>query len=552
MPAAVFTKTIGDRWRGWVIATLSLAGLFLGAMAAYRSIDLGIYTELPEAFRSIIGIPEAADVGSLSINLLVSSYGAITIAALALAMGSAAIAVEERDGTIGLLLANPKSRTHVLVSKAAAMMVLTAFGVLALWGAIVLSARLLDVSIEGMHVGALSLHLLVSSLFYGFLATAAGAWTGNRGTAVGVAVGVMLVSFFAVGVLPLLEAGEDFVKAFPWHYFDGSDPLLNGVEWSHVGLLAACSAVFVTATVVGVNRRDLKGQSVGVTLLDRLRAHPMTEKAVGRLAGAARVSDIWVKTASEYQGLLLIVAAYGFLVQGVLMGPLYAAMPTEAFQAVESFPEAMIALFGGGDISTPEGFYQLETFGMMAPVVVMIVAIAIGAGALAGEESRRTMGLLLANPLKRSRIVLEKAWVMIIFSFFIGLITFAGVALGSLLGDLGMNMGNIAATCLLQILVGLVFGALALALSAGTGRTMVAVFGSAGAGLVFHVVNGFAELNDTLAGVARWSPFHYYLSSDPLMNGMNWGHGAILAALAAGLIALSVVLFERRDIRQRG
>jgi hypothetical protein len=46
------------------------------------------------------------------------------------------------------------------------------------------------------------------------------------------------------------------------------------------------------------------------------------------------------------------------------------------------------------------------------------------------------------------------------------------------------------------------------------------------------------------------SPFYYYLTSDPLVNGMHWGHGAALIALTAGLTALSTVLFERRDLRQ--
>ncbi len=91
------------------------------------------------------------------------------------------------------------------------------------------------------------------------------------------------------------------------------------------------------------------------------------------------------------------------------------------------------------------------------------------------------MALLLSNPIPRSRIVLEKAAAMVLFGITVGVATFAGVALGSVLGDLGMSIGNIAATATLQVLVGVVFGALALALSAGTGRTGVATSGAAGA-----------------------------------------------------------------------
>jgi ABC-2 type transport system permease protein len=552
MLVSVLAKTLRDNWRGWVIAIASLSALLLLSMWAYREVDLGFYTSLPEVYRSMLGIPENADVASLAINAHMGSYGAMTIAAMALGMGAASIAGEERAGTIALLLANPRSRTHVLASKGASMVLLVALGVLALWGAISLTAQALGISIAGLDVGALSLHLFISSLFYGFLAMAVGAWTGNQGAAAGVAVGVMLVSFVAVGVLPLLEGAEDFVRAFPWYYFNGGDPLLNGVSWSHIGVLVAACAVFAAGALIGVNRRDLKGQSVGVTLVDRLRANPFTGKVIGRLAGSARVSSIWAKTAAEYQWLLAITAVYTFLVQGVMLGPMYAAIPEDLLTTFSDFPEVMLALFGGGDISTAEGFYQIETFGMMAPVVVMVVTIAIGAGALAGEESRRTMGLLLANPIKRSRVVLEKTRTMMLFAFLVGFVTFAGVALGSVLGGLGIDTGHIAATCLLQTLVGLVFGALALALSAGTGRKNVAIFGAVGAGICLHVLNGLAELNETMANWAKLSPFYYYLGNDPLNNGMDWSHAAVLAGIVIALIALSLVLFQRRDLRQTG
>ena len=59
-------------------------------------------------------------------------------------------------------------------------------------------------------------------------------------------------------------------------------------------------------------------------------------------------------------------------------------------------------------MSTAEGFYEAETYGLMVPISVIVVTAVIGSRALAGEEQNRTMGLLLANPIKRSRVVLEK------------------------------------------------------------------------------------------------------------------------------------------------
>jgi ABC-2 type transport system permease protein len=552
MLATVLTKTVRDRWKGMAIGGATLALFLIFGMAVYRDIDLAVYTDLPEAFRSLVNIPKDADVGSLAYGAIYSTYGALTLGALALSMGSASIAGEERNGTLGLLLGNPKSRTHVLASKAASLVLLTGLAGVGLWGAGLLIPEMLNVEIAGMHVAALTLHMFAIAVFLGFLAMAIGAWTGKGSLASGVTVAVMVISLFAAGLLPLVAGLEGVAKAFPWYYYEGSNPVINGVDWGHLAVLFSGIVVFAAVAVIGVNRRDLRGQTTGVTIMDRLRANPMTQKVVDRIAGSTRVSRIWIKTASEHQGLLIGTSYVMFLMMGVLIGPMFNFIEDTLKTLSESFPEAVLALVGNGDMGTPEGWYQVETFSMMAPIALMVVTVAIGARALAGEEANRTMGLLLANPIKRSRVVLEKTLAMVVYAVAVGVATFAGVALGSVLGRLGMSTGNIAATSLLVTLLGLVFGALSLALSAALGRVRVAVYATIGVALTCYVLNAFLPLSDSVAGLAKWTPFYYFLASDPLNNGMHWGHGALLAALAAILVAISVVLFQRRDLRQSG
>jgi ABC-2 type transport system permease protein len=546
----VFTKTTQDRWKGMAIGVVTLAALLFFGMAVYRDIDLAVYTSLPEIARTLMDIPKDADVAGLAYGAIYGSYGALTLAALALSTGSASIAGEERKGTIGLLLGNPKSRTNVLVSKAASMALVTALGSLFLWGAGIAAAVVLDVSIAGMHVGAFVFHMFVMALFFGFMAMAIGAWTGSPGLASGTTAGVMFVSFVGAGVFPIIDGWENGAKVFPWYYFNSGQPIINGIDWGHLGVFFTGIVVLGIAALVGVNRRDLKSQTSGVTLLDRLRANSLTHTVVDRLAGTARVSKIWIKTASEYQGLFFVTAALMFFMMGVMMGPIYGVLDEVMLEFMDDFPEVLLSLFGGGDMSTPEGFYQIETFGMMAPIAVMVVTIAVGSRALAGEEEQRTMGLLLGNPVKRSTIVYQKTLAMVLYGFGVGFSIFAGVSIGSLLGGLGMSIGNIAAASLLVTFVGLVFGALALALGAATGRVKVAVFGTVGVALILYVINALLPFSENLSGLAEASPFYYYLGSDPLMNGMHWGHGALLVALAVLLVIGSTVLFQRRDLRE--
>ena len=548
----VFTKTTRDRWRGEGIGVVALAVLLFFGMAVYRDIDFSVFTNLPDIARNLMDVPAGADVGSIAYGAIYGTYGTMTLAALALSMGSASIAGEERKGTIGLLLGNPKSRTTVLVSKAASMVLLAALGSFFLWGAGIVAPAVLDVSIAGMHVGALLFHMFVMAIFFGFMAMAVGAWTGNPGLASGVTVGVMFISFVGAALFPVIEGFENLAKVFPWYYFDGSKPANNGVDWGHLSVLFAGIVLFGAIALVGVNRRDLKSQTVGVTMIDRLRGNALTHSVADKLAGSARVSKIWTRTASEYQGLFFVTAALMFFMMGIMMGLFFGLIDASLLEFMEGFPEALLALFGGGDMSTPEGWYQLETFGMMAPIAVMVVTVAIGSRALAGEEEQRTMGLLLANPVRRSTVVHQKTLAMVLVGAGVGIAIFAGVAIGSLLGGLGMDVGNIAATSLLVTLVGIVFGAFALALGASTGRVKVAVYGTVGVALFSYVANAFLPFSETFAGLARFSPFYYYLTSDPLVNGMNWAHGAVLTVLAIVFVGMSVVLFQRRDLRQTG
>ena len=125
MLANVFTKTIRDRWLAMAIGVATLVSFLLLGMWTYRDIDLSLYTEMPAAIREMMGITSDSDAGGLAYGAMYSSYGALTLAALALSMGAASIAGEERNGTIGLLMGNPLSRTRVLVCKAASMVALT-------------------------------------------------------------------------------------------------------------------------------------------------------------------------------------------------------------------------------------------------------------------------------------------------------------------------------------------------------------------------------------------------------------------------------------------
>ena len=80
-------------------------------------------------------------------------------------------------------------------------------------------------------------------------------------------------------------------------------------------------------------------------------------------------------------------------------------------EMVKDYPEALKAFIAfGGDLDyvSGAGYLGSELFAFMVPLLLLIAAIGAGARAIAGEEERGTLDLLLANPLSRRRLVLEK------------------------------------------------------------------------------------------------------------------------------------------------
>lgn len=549
MLTSVFTKSLRDRWVGEVVAAVVVALFLLATMAIYADVDTAFYYDLPPALLDGMGIdPDIGGLSGLAYGSIFNLVGALTVAGLAISFGAASVAGEEREGTLGLLLANPASRTRVLVSKVAGLVVLTAAGSLLLWGSGELVPLVLGIDATGVRVAALMLHLGANAVFWGMLATAIGAWTGNRTVASGGAAGLMVGAYLAATILPLFPAAADVAQFVPWYWFSGSSPEANGIHGGHLASLAGGSVLFGVVAVVGVNRRDLRERRGRTTLVDRLRAHPRTRRWADRIAGSARVSSITAKSTSDQQGLLVVVAGIVAML-ALYYGPIYNLLPATFLDALDGFPDALMAMIGQADMSTPAGWLQAELFSLVIPIGFVTVLASTGAKALAGEEADRTMGLLLANPVSRRRVLLAKAAALVVYAVVLGVAAFVGVTGGVLVGGLAVPVTNLVAATALGALFGLAIGMVALAIGAATGRTRPAVAGAAGVAAAAYVAWSFLPLSPALAGWVNVSPFDWYLGGDPLAAGMAWGDAALLVGLSVVLVAVSIPLFERRDLR---
>lgn len=212
-------------------------------------------------------------------------------------------------------------------------------------------------------------------------------------------------------------------------------------------------------------------------------------------------------------------------------------------------PASVSGLLGGADYGTITGWFRSEIGIFYGPLVVGALAITGAASVTAGEEEDRILALVLAYPIRRSRLVAAKAAaiaaVVVISAFAIWI----GLVVGVAVGGGGITIAHITAFAVQLAFFGFATGAVAIALGAGAGDRSLAVGVAAAVGIVGWLIDSLAPLVSAISWLKYLAPYYYYAGHDPLAHGLDVAGLIVLAALTLLLTALAMVGIERRDLR---
>lgn len=232
---------------------------------------------------------------------------------------------------------------------------------------------------------------------------------------------------------------------------------------------------------------------------------------------------------------------------------MYPTVRTGDYQrTVEQSSEGLLRAFGmsrGTDVASGSGYLGGYLFGFMLPLLLIIFAIGFGSKAVAGEEDQGTLDLLTTMPVSRARIVAEKFAAFVLLTVALGAAVDVFVLVGGPLVGLRVPVPALVVTTVGQVLVAVLFGAVAMAVGAVTGSRGMAVGAAAAAAAAAYLVNSLAPLSEPLAGMQRISPLYWAAAGEPLPDRPTvWLILFLIAvpmALAAGL-----AVFNRRDLNR--
>lgn len=246
----------------------------------------------------------------------------------------------------------------------------------------------------------------------------------------------------------------------------------------------------------------------------------------------------------------ILIWSIGIAAVGVMYSAFYPTLNSpEMAEFMDAYPQEIMDAMGITDLTSPEGYLGGTTYGILGPILILIFAASFGARAIAGEEEAGRLDVLLAHPVTRWRVVIERAAAMIVALALAGLVLLLGMIVMAGVAEFeSIGVANLAAASGQLVLLGLFFGALALAIGALTGSRGLALGLVAIVGVLTYFANNLGPSVDWLAWSQNVSPFHYYSGGEPLRHGFQALDSLVLLGASLVLVALAIIGFERRDV----
>jgi beta-exotoxin I transport system permease protein len=241
--------------------------------------------------------------------------------------------------------------------------------------------------------------------------------------------------------------------------------------------------------------------------------------------------------------VLLTVAFYPSIKdQGQALNDLLNHLP-DAFKSAFNY-DARIPL------TSPAGYLNARLFSILAPVLTLIFAIGLGAQAIGGLEEAQRMEPLLANPVTRTRVALERYGAgVVLLTGLVTVLTVAIVALSAPFGVLeGIQLWGLVGACMAVACLALLFGSVAYAVGAATGRRGPAIATATAIAVTGYLIQSLQPLTHLLDPARFVNPWHWYSERNMLAYGVTLEAIVAPLGISAVLVLLGVLVFRRRDL----
>ncbi|MDP2587433.1 MAG: ABC transporter permease subunit, partial [bacterium] len=233
-----------------------------------------------------------------------------------------------------------------------------------------------------------------------------------------------------------------------------------------------------------------------------------------------------------------------------------ALFPTSQDQAehlseiYNTLPESIFAAFGAPDLafSSLEGFMATENFGLVWPLLVILIVAGLAGASLAGEIEKGTIELTLSRPVSRIQYFFSKYLTTLLVVIIFSAVSILSVPLFAQMYDVPFAFNSYAVLAGAGALFGWAITAIAFLFAAFFSERGKVFFATGGILFVMYIGNVIAMLVDAFEPIKYGSLF-YYFNAAILTDGSIAGSSiTVLCLVAVVPTFFAARIWQRRDI----
>lgn len=254
-------KTLFDKrgfMFGWSLGVVVMAGITIAFFPTIKDQIGTLFANVPKALESVTGSTEdykniIGYVGSGVFDLRIPMLTITMAIILALGLGVG----EEASGKLYQLLAQPISRSKIVLKKWVAMAIIFAVVHIVLFAGVLGTVALINESmaVHQLVAGVLMCYLL--TLAVGSLTFLGGFGTGRKGLTIMLVTTYVFGSYLLTSFAAQVEWLRHIEPASIFHYYKASEAVKHGLSFQHIAVLVLIS---ISAVILGAfffRRRDI-------------------------------------------------------------------------------------------------------------------------------------------------------------------------------------------------------------------------------------------------------------------------------------------------------
>jgi beta-exotoxin I transport system permease protein len=208
----------------------------------------------------------------------------------------------------------------------------------------------------------------------------------------------------------------------------------------------------------------------------------------------------------------------------------------------------LAALFGAtGTLTSPSGWITVNAYANFLPLIMLLLTIGYGSGAIAGQDEDGTLGLLVVLPIARERILAQKIAAMVVQALILAITVAVCVYIGRGF-QVALDPWHVASATLAVLALAVDLGLIAMALGAATGTRGTAIGIASAIAAVCYLISSLAPVMHWIRPLRFASLFYWAVGNDQLSKGAVIASFAVFAGVAIAATVAARAAFARLDV----